>query len=269
MPPLPYTGVPSELLSRRPDVRARFLALAAADQDLAAAVIDQYPRLDLSASLVNSADRPETIFRDWFLSIGGQLLGPILDGGQRRAEVERTRAVVCQRFNEYRQSVLIALQEVEDGLALERYQLELIDKLEAQSELAARASEQLLQFFITGEASYLDVLSANQSEQRLQRSLLSARLDLLSIRIGLYLALAGDFDTRPDFTPQPNVGQDLLSDELQLPSERTIESQEAEPILNQPSQATTEAPGGDTNSPLTSLDPSSMVQPANEIEIND
>ncbi len=263
MPPLPYTGLPSELLSRRPDVRANLLALAAADQDLAAAVIDQYPRLDLSASLINSAERPEAIFRDWFFSIGGQLLGPILDGGQRRVEVERNRAVVCQRFNEYRQSVLVALQEVEDGLALERYQIELIEKLETQSQLAAQASEQLLQFFITGTATYLDVLSANQSEQRLQRSLLSARLDLISIRIGLYLALAGDFDTRP------NVGQDLPANDPQLPSEVTLEEQDAETIRSEPPPAAKDAAEGDSSSTAPTTDRNSMVQPAKEIEINE
>ncbi len=198
LPPLPYTDLPSDLLNRRPDVRSNLQALAAADQDLAAAVLDQYPRLDLSSSLINSAESPETLFRDWFFSIGGQLLGPILDGRQRRAEVERRRALVCQRFNEYRQSILIALQEVEDGLALERYQIERIEKLETQVELAKKASDQLLQFFITGEATYLDVLSANQSQQQLQRSLLSARLELILIRVGLYLALAGDFDIQAE-----------------------------------------------------------------------
>lgn len=261
LPPLPFTGLPSELLQRRPDVRANLLALAAADQDLAAAVLDQYPRLDLTASLVNSAESPETLFRDWFLSIGGQLLGPILDGGQRRAEVERRRALVCERFNAYRQSILIALQEVEDGLALERYQIERIEKLETQVELAEKASEQLLQFFITGEATYLDVLSANQSQQRLQRALLSARLDLILIRVGLYLALAGDFDTRPIATLY------LPSDVPQVPSELLIEEQDAEPIANDTPQVTSESPPGGSDLPAPPEERSQMVLPAKEIDI--
>lgn len=263
LPPLPYTGLPSDLLNRRPDVRANYLALAAADRDLAAAVMDQYPRLDLTASLVNSAEHPETLFRDWFFSIGGQLLGPILDGGQRRAEVDRRRALVCQRFNEYRQSILIALQEVEDGLALERYQIARIEKLETQVELAASASEQLLQYFITGEATYLDVLSANQSEQGLQRSLLSARLDLILIRIGLYLALAGDFDTLPD----PALG--LPSDVPQLPSELTFAEQEVEPISNESPQSSVGLLGDNSELAAPFEEQSSMVQPAREIDINE
>lgn len=223
LPPLPATGLPSELLNRRPDVRASFQLLAAADQDLAAAVRDQYPRLDLSASLINSAENPESLFRDWFLSIGGQLLGPILDGRQRRSEVDRRRALVCQRFNEYRQTILIALQEVEDSLALERFQIERIEKLSTQVELAKKASEQLLQFFITGEATYLDVLSANQSQQRLQRSLLSARRELILIRVGLYAALAGSFDTRSQ------VASYLPAEDPQVPSDGSGEPQTGEP----------------------------------------
>tara|TARA_R110002072_G_scaffold13481_2_gene56907 strand:- start:122107 stop:123603 length:1497 start_codon:yes stop_codon:yes gene_type:complete len=232
LPPLPTTGLPSDLLNRRPDVRRAYLAFSAAERDLEAAVTDQYPRLNLRASLVNAAEHPESLFRDWFLSIGGQLIGPILDGGQRRAEVERARAVMHQRFAEYRQTTQIALQEVEDGLALERYQIQRIEKLQDQLDLAKLASEQLSQRIITDDASFLDVLSAIQSQQRLQRAMLSARLDLILIRIGLYLALAGDFDTRPDpATELPEtfpVSPPLLPPEPGAPESDATEADERE-----------------------------------------
>lgn len=273
LPPLPFTGLPSELLNRRPDVRAAFLALAAADRDVAAAVSDQYPRLNLGASLVNAAENPETLFKDWFLSIGGQLIGPILDGGQRRAEVARTKAVVCQRLAEYRQAILVALQEVEDGLALERRQIERIRLLEAQLEKAELASQQLLQYFITGNTSYLDVLSTVQSQQRLQRSILSARLDLILIRIGLYLAIAGDFDTRP------MANMELLSDVPQLPSDIDFEQIGAEPAPAEPTSAASDTPLGSSELPSPDLptrdlpapraDGNPMVRPAKEFEINE
>src|SRR5690606_21431060 len=59
LPPLPATGLPAELLSRRPDVRRDFLAFQAADRDLTSAISAQYPRISLSASVLNIADRPE------------------------------------------------------------------------------------------------------------------------------------------------------------------------------------------------------------------
>ena len=198
LPPLPATGLPSELLNRRPDVRRDYLAFMAADRDLASAITAQYPRLSLSGSVLNIADRPEAVFRDWFVSIGGQLIGPLIDGGERRAEVDRTTAVVRQRFNEYGQTMLNAFREVEDSLALERYQIERIGRLEKQVELARQSSEQLReQYVLTDDTDYLNVLSAITTQQRLQRETLSARLQLILIRIGLYLALAGDFDPCP------------------------------------------------------------------------
>ena len=124
LPPLPYTGLPSELLMRRPDVRADYLAFRAADQDLSAAVSAQYPRLNIGSSLINAATSSDNLFRDWFFSIASQLIAPLFDGGQRRSEVDRASALACQRFNEYGQTMLIAFQEVEDNLALERYQVQ-------------------------------------------------------------------------------------------------------------------------------------------------
>lgn len=256
LPPLPQVGLPSELLNRRPDVRADYLAMAAADRDVASAISAQYPRLNLSASLINSAETPETLFRDWFVSIGGQLIAPLIDGGQRRAEVDRTRALVCQRFQEYGQTMLIALQEVEDNLALERYQIQRIERLDAQLKWAGLASDQLLQRYYVQEADYLDILSAIQSQQRLQRDILSARLDLILIRIGLYLALAGDFDTRPFALMElpadiPEVPSGVRLDEEDSGTD-PVDSSEARPEL-----------------PVPESDRTPTVQPAEEIDINE
>lgn len=197
LPPLPDTGLPSELLKRRPDVRRDFRALAAADRDLAAAVSAQYPRLSLTASVITATESPENLFREWLASIGSQLIAPLIDGGQRRAEVDRTTAEVRQRFDEYCQTVLAAYREVEDALARERYQLQRIDRLNAQLGWARQASAQLIEYNVIEEAEYLDYLSSVTAEQRLQRDTLSARLDLVLNRIALYLALAGDFEPPP------------------------------------------------------------------------
>jgi len=196
-PPLPKVGLPSELLNRRPDVRRDYLALQAADRDVASAVSDQYPRLNLGASVITAAESPENLFRDWIASVAGQLVGPILDGGQRRAEVDRTSAIVRQRWADYAETILTAYQEVEDALAREQYQRDRIDLLNTQLDLAHQTSIQLREQYLIREVDYLDVLSAITAEQRLQREVLAARLELLLIRIGLYVALAGDFDTTP------------------------------------------------------------------------
>ncbi|MBA2115403.1 efflux transporter outer membrane subunit [Bremerella alba] len=204
LPPLPETGLPSELLNRRPDIRREFLALWAADRDLASAVSAQYPRLNLAGSITTAAESPENLFREWYLSVAGQLIAPLIDGGERRAEVNRNMATVRLRFTEFSQTVLIAYQEVEDALTRERYQRQRIEKLEAQAKLAHQASIQLREQYLIGETEYLDVLSSMQQEQSLQRTVLSARLNLILNRIALYLALAGDFDPQQAY-PLANI----------------------------------------------------------------
>lgn len=198
LPPLPKTGLPSELVNRRPDVRREYLALLAADRDFASAVSTQYPRLNLSASFATVTDSPENLFREWAGSIAGQLIAPLIDGGQRKAEVDRRKALVQEQFANYTQSILVAYQEVEDALAREQFQYQRITHLENQLEQARQASTQLREQYLIGDANYLDVLSAITGEQRLQRETLSARLELVLNRITLYLALAGDFEPRPD-----------------------------------------------------------------------
>ncbi len=209
LPPQPATGLPSELLNRRPDVRRDYLAFKAADRDLAAAITAQYPRISLTGSVLNVAERPEAVFREWFVSIGSQLVAPLLDGGQRRAEVDRTAAVVAERFNQYGQTMLIAFREVEDSLARERYQLERLEHLNAQVELARQASEQLREQYLIGDTDYLSVLTAITAQQRLQRETLSAQLELVLIRVSLYLSLAGDFETQPQDLQEVTVPVEL------------------------------------------------------------
>ena len=194
LPPLPATGVPLDLVQRRPDVQSAFLQLQAADQDVAAAIRNQFPRLTLTASATSEVTAG-TLFQEWVTSFAGNLLAPLFYGGELRAEVDRTQAVRQQRLFEYGQTVLIAFQEVEDALVLEVRQRERISSLEDQLTLADQAYEQLRFQYLNGTSNYLEVLTALDEVQALRRDLLSARLTLVDQRIALYRALAGSFDT--------------------------------------------------------------------------
>lgn len=204
----PGAGLPSTLLQRRPDVRAAYLRLKAADADLAAAVSDQYPRLNLSASLETVAERPGDLFEDWLFSIAGQAVAPLLDGGERRAEVQRNEALVRQRVAEYGQVVLNAFGEVEDALAQEARQVERLASLNEQLRLADEAVEQLRRQFLNGVGDYLAVLTALQDKQRLERDVVTARLDRIAFRIALIRSLAGGFETPLEIDDEPDVEQE-------------------------------------------------------------
>jgi NodT family efflux transporter outer membrane factor (OMF) lipoprotein len=195
LPPLPETGVPIDLVQRRPDVKSAFNLVKAADRDLASAISNQYPRLTLSASLTSSSNTAGNLFEDWATSFAGNLLTPIFRGGELSAEVDRLEAVKKQRLYEYGQTILSAFQEVEDALIREQKQRESIARLEEQISLAEKAYNQLRLEYLNGTSNYLDVLTALDEVQQLQRDLLTAELALVEYRIGLYRALAGSFET--------------------------------------------------------------------------
>lgn len=209
LPPTPKTGLASTLLQRRPDVKAALLQVGAADEDVAAAVSDQYPRLNITASLETFAERPKDLFQDWIFSIAAQMIAPIIDGDERKAEVERSQAVRRQRLAEYGQTVLQAFVEVENALAEEARQGERIANLNTQVEIAEQTIKELRLQYFNGVADYLDVLQASISLQELERDVLRANLDRVLIRIALYRALAGSFETpRSKNDPQQTKPRD-------------------------------------------------------------
>ena len=169
----------------------------------------------------------------------------MIDGGQRRAEVDRTEAVTQQRFDEYQETLLVAFQEVENSLALEKHQHERLALLASQDKLAKQSADQLVQEYLIGDAEYLDVLSQVQSQQRLQREILTAKLDLILIRIGLYLALAGDIEIPPRGLAGSSPASDILGSEILDSDPITIDPElefERLPALEAPLPAPTDPP---------------------------
>lgn len=191
---LPETGIPAELVQRRPDIQSTYHNLKAADMDLASAISNQYPRFTISASLSSSSTDVSDLLQNWLYSIAGNLVTPIFYGGELKAEVKRNESVKQVRFYEYVQSVLTAYKEVEDALTQEEKQKQRIKSIKKQVKLAQQAYTQLQWSYYNGMIDYLDVLTALDEEQQLQRELLSEKLRLLEYRISLYRSLAGSFE---------------------------------------------------------------------------
>ncbi len=195
VPAPPATGLPSELLERRPDVQGALARLQASDADVAAAVRDQYPRIDLAAAATTTGDDPADLFEHWLGALAGGLVAPLFDAGLREAEVERTVAARRERLAEYGQTVLVAFREVEDALAQETQQLRRISSLRDQLALAVSTYGQLRNQYLNGASDFIDLLAALREQQALERSLLTAELDRVALRIALYRSLAGGFGT--------------------------------------------------------------------------
>lgn len=203
-PPLPATGLPAELLRRRPDVRQAWHVLLAADRRVAAAVADRYPRLSLSARAEVGYDARAEFGIGWLASLAANLLAPLFDGWKREAEVERTEAVASAALHAYGIELLGAFVEVEEALVRIRTQEELLEGLEQQLALARSTVEQARASYARGAVSYLQVLEAVQTEQALERTQLTARRELLLYVVALCRALAGGWTPEPadaDGTP--------------------------------------------------------------------
>ena len=195
LPPLPRTGIPLQLINRRPDVLSAFNQLQASDRDLAAAISNKYPRLNLSLTSAFRSNTFEGLLESQAGSLTGSLMAPLFYGRRLKAEVDRAEAVRRQFTEAYGQTVLAAFQEVENTLIQEVKLAEQIGVLEEQLRLAGETFGQLRIEYLNGSLPYLDVLSTLTQQQQLRRELINARLTLLEIRIGLYRALAGGFET--------------------------------------------------------------------------
>lgn len=186
-------GIPSQLLSRRPDVGAALLRLKASDAGIAAAVADRFPALRLTgtygaaSSEVGDLLASGSIF--WTLLLN--LAQPIYDGGRRAAEVDRARAVFREDLARYHQAVLTAFREVEDALAAGRTDLERIARLREREEASAAALRLALDRYLQGLSDYLPVLTAQGAYADAQSQLLAARRQLIADRITLARSLGG------------------------------------------------------------------------------
>lgn len=196
LPPLPETGLPLELIRRRPDLQQAYNLVLAADREMAFAIRSKFPVISLDATGSFRAADVSNLFENWTYSLAGNLVAPLIYGGRLSAEVDRAEAVKNQLLFEYGQAVLIAFEEVENALFQEKKQRERLEVLERRLELATKTAGQLRIEFLNGLSPYLDVLLALDEQQQLEREMLEGQQELLEIRIGLYRALAGAFETQ-------------------------------------------------------------------------
>jgi len=194
LPVLPHVGVPADLIQRRPDIQSAFFDVMAADKRVASAVADRFPRLSLSGQATSSDSRVGGLFEDWLFNFSANLVGPLIDGGRRRAEVARTKAIVNERLQVYGQVVLNSLAEVEDALIQEAEQTVYLESLAKQLVLSEQVIVRARDNYTSGGADYLRVLDALQTHQQLERTYLAAKRELIGYRVDLCRALGGGWE---------------------------------------------------------------------------
>jgi multidrug efflux system outer membrane protein len=179
-PPVPL-GVPSDVLERRPDIATAERLMAYQNAQVGIARTAFYPHITLSGSGGWQSRDLAPLFNapSLFWSLGADALQPILEGGRNRANLSAARAAYDQSVANYRQSVLTAFREVEDGISNLSTLSQALATQSAAVEDARRALEIANNRYIGGVTSYLDVITAQTTlltSERLRTQLLGQQM---------------------------------------------------------------------------------------------
>lgn len=163
-PPVPL-GVPSDLLERRPDVASAERQMAYENALVGVATAAFYPQLTLfgsggfqSTSITNLLTAPSAIW-----ALGGDVLQPIFEGGRNRANLAATKSAYDGAVANYRESVLTAFQQVEDGLSGLNALSQASTSQNSAVVDARRALEIANNRYTGGVTTYLDVITAQSA----------------------------------------------------------------------------------------------------------
>ncbi len=202
-PPIPV-GLPSQLLERRPDVAAAERNMASANARIGVAKAAFYPTLDLSASGGLESSTFKHLF-DWasrFWSVGPTVSETVYDGGLRRATVNQYIATYNANVAAYRQSVLTAVQQVEDYLAAVRIYSNQITHQQQAVDSATEFLKLEQGRYDTGIDPYIDVMTARTTLLGDQQTLANLQIQQMTASVQLIEALGGGWDRSQLPTPQ-------------------------------------------------------------------
>lgn len=190
------TGLPAQMLRNRPDIIAAEYSFRSAFELTNNARAQFYPSLQLTAEGGYQSLQTDDLFQPGsiFYNLMAGITQPILNRGQNRAELKRSKARQEQAKLELRSSVINASSEVSNALskfenAEEKQQLS--DKQLEALERAVEYSRELLQY---GEANYTEVLTAQQNYLSAQLNDINNKLQQLTAGVDLYRALGGGWD---------------------------------------------------------------------------
>ncbi len=189
------SGLPADLVARRPDLAAAERRLVVADQRLLGARAALYPRLSLTASGGTSTNQLGKLVQGDFSvwSLVGNLVAPLLQGGRLRAGVDVAQAGIDEAAAAYVGTALLAYAEVESTLAAETLLADQVGQLEVASEQSGAAERLANERYRNGLEGYVTVLEAQRRTFDAESALLAARRQRLDNRVDLYLALGGGF----------------------------------------------------------------------------
>ena len=190
--PIP-AGLPSEMLTERPDLQSAALRLEATRQRVGERRAARLPSINLTGSTgTQSSDLSNIIRADqWFTNFVASLTAPIFSGGRLKAEQEGAEARYAQEAARYARSVLTAFQEVDAALAAFNAQRERTLILDDQLSVAQASADAAQLRVEQGVGDYVGYLDALRTVLNVQDTRATAERDLATARLNVHRALGG------------------------------------------------------------------------------
>lgn len=186
-------SLPSQLVHRRPDIRAAESQLHMASAAIGVATANLYPKIDLTGTITQQALTPGGLFNSvanaW--AIAADITQPIFEGGrlsaEKRAAVDNYKAALAT----YRQTILVAFGDVADLLQALANDADRLHAQMAAAEMAAQSLTLARRSYLAGNTDILDVIDAERRSARAQLGLARAHSERLLHTVQLFLALGG------------------------------------------------------------------------------
>jgi len=193
VPPSVPAGVPSDLLRRRPDIRRAEAQIHAATARIGVATADLFPKFLVSASLGTQGNKSNSLGK-WdnrFWSYGGIIDWQIFSAGSIKSNIELQKGLQKEQLLAYQQTVLTALQDVENALIASAKEQEHRELLVKAVESDRKAVELAMKLYTEGQTDFLNVLQAQRSLFVTEDSLVRSTGAISTNLVALYKALGG------------------------------------------------------------------------------
>jgi multidrug efflux system outer membrane protein len=187
------TGVPSDLLMNRPDIRAAEMKLMAAGAELSASRKSFLPSLNITPYIGFNSFNAAQMITPGSIAYGliGSMTGPVWNRGRLKGMLKEAEAQRAEIWYEYQQTVLKAYQEVSTSMGAVVNNEEVYDLKKKQAQTLESAVATARELYVTGYASYLEVISAQQGSLESQLQSVLTYKTLLQSQIDLYRSLGG------------------------------------------------------------------------------
>ncbi|WP_321867590.1 efflux transporter outer membrane subunit [Paraburkholderia tropica] len=186
-------GLPSDLLTNRPDIVAAEFQLRGANANIGAARAEFFPKITLTGAFGTASTQLSDLFtgpsRAW--NFGPSVSLPIFDMGRRESNLEVAKSQRDQAVTSYERAVQSAFRDVADALAAREWLAEQVETLRATEAAQAERARLAQLRYDHGASPFLEVLDAQRDLLAVQQQLVQTRRAYLSSRVSLYAALGG------------------------------------------------------------------------------